>query len=289
VTTHIDISPFSLLPSGIAKDIRTRQITVAEVVKFAEVHPAMEERATTEFLNTIQKPESFSDSQLWTAQDRRLMLMWVWLQTTDDTTRPVSYDCNHCSQKHAWRQDYRELASKYRPIQGKPEREISVTVGDVTISCISKPHFGADMMDLEVIRHRRDRLCKTDKDGNYIMPDPDSPEGMRWRVQNAEYLVRLMAYQLYFPGHEKLTAEERRAASFEKVSALPAPLFTALSKANVEAQREMEHGLPSVLVDGQLNLIMPPHVCPVKAKEGAERSTVLHTPFRYVDYLPNLH
>jgi len=258
--------PVFTLASDPQKKIHFREATVADVMDFTGIDEGHDEEVTTLFLNKIQLPENYVDSVTWTADDRRLALFWYWVNTSQDATVPISYECDHCGEKHTFLLNMNDLIAGYRPIQGKAEREIEFDGETITVH----PLNGADMEALELKRLALEEIAaeKGENSGEY-----------------RKKLAQIRLLQFLFSICDARDADRLKAMQ-EKVLKLPERKFVDLVEQTAEKLNEMEHGLKSEYVNGEIFLLTPPHKCPKKGKE--DFSTRLRVPFRSNDYIPSI-
>jgi len=232
------------LPSNPSIKITLKEATVSDCLDFADLDPDHEEEVTTLFLNRLQDKATFVDCSTWTGEDRRFGLFWYWLHTTDDTEVAITYDCGYCGGTHTYLQDYRKLAEGYASITGLPEREFEFEDKRITV----KPLVGTAMEALESLR------------------------------------MSVTGRRIY----KELMNIERVALSTgiarTEIDGMKVKAFKELQELTETAMMDMSHGLESDQVDGQISLILPPHICP-EVKEGKTRVRVL---FRADDWIPAL-
>ncbi|WP_035258978.1 hypothetical protein [Desulfatirhabdium butyrativorans] len=248
----MNLPPFSL-PSNPIKKITLREATVADALDFCDADPRLEEQLTTLFLNRVQLKDGHVDSRAWTMDDRRLALYWYWLHTVDDTSVEMSYDCDHCGNRHRISYDMRKLADGYQQIKGKCEREIVWNGERVMV----RPLTGADAESLEQMR---------------MMDNADS-QGRKSRIRLAA-LARCLFFLSIKPGEDRIDANEKKILGFS-VSQLE-----KLSGMVAEKMLEMAHGLTTDIEDGVISLVVSVQ-CPEK-----EATTLLRVPFRGFASIP---
>lgn len=263
-------APFSL-PSKPTQKVLIREATTAEALDFCDVLPEHEEALTTKFLNTIQDKESFTDSQQWTAEDRRLALFWYWLHTTEETFVSLEYECPHCNGTHKHEFDMRELADGYQEITGMASRDIVFEDRKLLIA----PLTGLHMEELENMR-----LALSVENEN-------SPWAEK---KKAEIRFHKLKFALSMADDHEKSSYKRDAALNNWLRELPETKYQALQEKVGEALQSMVHGLQSKITDdGKIMLRSPLHVCPtIKAKENKEVTTELLLPFRHYIRIPRV-
>lgn len=254
------LPPFSL-PSVPAKKITLREATVEDCIDFAGVARSHEEEITTLFLNRLQDKATFVDAKTWTAEDRRFGIFWYWVHTVKDPEVPTAYVCGHCKQRHTYLSDYRKIVEGYRPIQGLPERDI--TVGDQRF--IVRPLNGSDVEALEMAWLELDVI--KNKNGE----------------DSGEYRKRETGIRL-----ERICRAIGRTSADDEaqVKAMSMIEYDELTVEVESALDEMKHGLEMDYIEGAPCLLLPPHQCPNTI--GKEATTRVWVTFRYFDYVPEI-
>jgi len=193
-------------------------------------------------------------------------LFWYWVNTSPDATVPISYECDHCGEKHTILLNMNDLIAEYKPIQGKAEREFEFDGETITVH----PLNGADMEALELERLVLEEIAveKGESSGEY-----------------RKKLAQIRLFQFLYSVCAARDNSKLKAAQ-EKILKLPERTFVDLVKKTAEKLTEMEHGLKSEYVNGEIFLLTPPHKCPKKGKE--DFSTRLRVPFRSNDYIPSI-
>ena len=255
------ITPFNL-PSDPQKSIHLREATAGDAIDFCDINENCEEAATSLFLNTVQKKETFYDSKLWTGEDRRFALLWYHLHAEkDNTVLPVTYDCHWCGKEHTCNIDLKEFADEYTEIKGKAERDFVFEGEKVSV----RPLNGADLETLEVEQMALNEALseKGEKSGEY-------------RKQRARIKLKKLIMGVTFSGLAD-EEKEKKILSFE-VNKLKRFLYEVGARL-----ADMRHGLLTEYEDGRIYLITPPQACPEK-----EEKTRIRVPFRVSEYIPEL-
>ncbi|MBF0121721.1 MAG: hypothetical protein HQK79_23065 [Desulfobacterales bacterium] len=251
--------PHFTLPSNPAKKIQLREANVSDCIDFAEIDESHEEEVTTLCLNRLQTPETFYDASLWTAQDRRFAIFWYYIHTESDTQAEWLYDCDHCKKQHKQAIDLKVLADGYKPITGLPYREIEFEGEKIIV----KPLSGKDMEDLE-----NSRLVLNNKEE--LKPNV-------YRRSLAELRILELMKSIDFGGLDEKAKEE-------KIKNFSMRQFYDLAEKASGKLIELQHGLDSIVSDGKIYLLLPPHECPEKKGEV----TRLRVTFRNSEYIPRL-
>ncbi len=261
---HIPAFP---LPSRPQTEIKFRMPDVADAMHYSDAQPEYEEATATEYLNAMQQGE-VNDSALWTVQDRRTALWWIYINSRTDTVTTFTYNCGHCGELHHYDCDLRDLAETAELLTEEPERYVTVPVKGVPTRWILRPIDGRGICMLEKMR--------------VMLPPQDSPE-----YDAAVRHMRIAELALH-------TALEDDPADFEEAANrrfdIIKPMATDLEfvplVANIQLmQRELRHGLSMNIERGAVSLVLPPHNCESEGKE--ERATQLLIPFRPGVFIPN--
>lgn len=258
------------LPSNPNKELRFRPHTVEESLEYGDATAETEEEFTTRYLNTVQIGEP-SNSALWTVQDRRAALYWIWMNTRMKHGHSLSYTCGHCNQLHQHTFDMKDLGAELNLLQVPPFIEVTIPVNGQPVDWILKPLDGRSMERLQGMYNR--------------LPPKGSPTYLN-ELKNVRLVEIVLQTQL---------KNEEEHDDFEQAGEKRYALIKTMEEytefvplvASVRAMQEsLRHGLPIIIQDGQPMLYAPPHVCPVRAKEGSTLTTRLYFPFRTIKYLP---
>lgn len=259
--------PEFTLPSNPAVTVRMREALVSDALDFCDVAEGCEEVVTSLFLDRLQDKASWDDPRKWTGQDRRFVLYWYWLHTEKDLDIPLSFDCPVCGKRHTALVDGRSLAEKYRTITGKPERDIECDGDTVTVH----PLLGADLEELEGLRLAIQAEAETHGENS-------RQAGLaRARMAVSEFVLSIRFAS-------ESAQNNARKYREHKIETMTMAEFYDLAEKVRAAQVEMEHGIESVVKDGQVYFLTPSVRCPEEDKEGPR----LRLPFRYLDYIPRI-
>lgn len=261
-------APFNL-PSNPSIKIKLREATVKEVMDFSDVMPEHEEALTTLFLNTVQDPASFVDSKKWTGDDRRLGLFWYSIHTIKNTAMSVPYECPQCQKTHHYQFDLRDLADHYQAIQGKPLRDLTVNNQLIRV----RPHDGHA---LEILEEKRLMLAGI---------SDDNPKARRLK---SEIKIEEMLYWTDLTSDLEQDDYKRTHSRRLWLYAQKESSYQRLYQAVTAALEEMEHGLRSTTVDGQLMLLSPEIDCPELAAGEKGVATALRLRFRDFRHIPRI-
>ena len=256
------------LASKPAHQVIMREATTAESLDFCDVVAEHEEVLTTKFLNTVQDKESFSDSREWTADDRRLALFWYWIHTTEDTFVELPYLCSWCNKEHVHGFDMRDLAGGYQEIKGLAMRDVEFEGRKLVVSPLNGTH-------MELLEQMRFGL------------QPENKGTPAYERQSAQIRLSMLQGSISLSDdHEKVQRKRDKALSDWMLN-LPASKFTKLKGVVDKLLSEMQHGLPSKIVDGKIMLKSTPHVCPTMI-DGKEVITELLVSFRDYSRIPRI-
>ncbi|MDE1465092.1 hypothetical protein [Spartinivicinus poritis] len=250
-------------PSQPELTIRLREATVKDMLAIADTQPELEEHITTEYLNQLQAPETYSDARQWTGDDRRLAVYWYALHTLPDTQMTLDYTCPRCDKALSYRLDCRDLADSSTTLKGKPYRE-AVFKGEVLHI---KPLTGKALEQLEHIK---------------LALHPLDNHTAEYRHKKAELPLSEITYCLDFV---ELNLEGD--AKKQWLLQLTASEFTQLKQLISEKLAELQHGLPSVMHEGQLQLTTQVPSCDCETQKNNDELT-LFFPFRDYFQLPDI-
>lgn len=252
-------------PSKPDETVRLREATVSDAIDFSDVDGDHEEKATTLFLERVQDKATCSNPSKWTAEDRRFALFWYWLHTAKDLEVPMTFECDHCGEKHTVLVGMSKIAEEYQPISGKPERDLLFDGTPIIVS----PLDGDAMTEIENMRINRDGAIE--EHGENSGP-----------ARQYETKLRMLSFlrSISIDGKSKEDTEHW-------LLGLTTTEFAALFGRVSEAISSMKHGLPSTVEDFRIMLITPPIQCEVK-KEDKDATTRLTFPFRAFNYIPRI-
>jgi hypothetical protein len=256
-----------------------RAPTVADYRAFVGMSSRLEEMVTTQYLNQIQIADRYPnkevlDSALWSCEDRRTALYWIFMNTRDNTIIEQAYLCQHCKKQHARQLDLVDLGAYF--IQTKHSMREKLVVANVKDGFI-QPLRGNAMEHLEQLRNLRDDHKE------------DSPE---WCLAHTDLRIYELSWALVFNDDDKtLSLDEQATARYNYLLTLEADSkFKQVAAQVRHALSAMRHGLMSEYLDGETRLVTPPHKCPnSEEQEGSEiKETILLLPFLYHYFLPTL-
>jgi len=302
------IAPLQLA-SDPTRTITLRNPTMADVFGVAEVSIFQEEAATTLWLNRLQPSDSFYDSKLWTADDRRLLLFWLFIHTHKDTRITLAFECP-CGETHTDIVDMRKIGEEYSSINGRPEREFEFSGEPM----ITRPLSGADAEELELLRgpiaeyqHFRADLARAAENAasrngpgskQYSIASgrleafdkSHGPTSTKYRKARTSTDFMAFVMMTDFAGDDEHDPETRRRNRHRRLSEMGLSEVSELRGIVDEKQAEMLHGLPSQVIDGKIYLLSPDMRCkndnPQIREEVGSVPVRLPFPFRNIDYFP---
>ena len=268
------ITPFPL-PSNPSHIIRFLAPTVADSLDFCSLRQDMEESATTEYLTQLQGGE-VSDPALWTAQDRRTALWWIFVSVSDDTTLSYNYECQHCGERHYTDIDLVDLDDGVITLNAPPYVVGEVMCNDIPLPARFHPLDGRAVTHLEVKRLELDGL----------------EENQAKRLK-AEIKVLETVHSFTLDMHKDKTWEEATQLKLDMVMAMDRENeYRPLVAKCLLAAEELRHGLKTITKDGVVEVLSPPLRCESdQFKEGAEEqrpATVLLMRFRAHNFIPEI-
>lgn len=271
------VPPFPL-PSNIKKVVYFRVPTVDDALTFAELSPEQEEMNTTQYLNQIQDTskqggETF-DSALWTGEDRRTALWWIFISTREYPEITVSYHCEHCQEDHYVDINAHTLADTSTAFDVLPEHTFDARVGGRLVKGVSVTPLNGKSCE----------LLEMTAEGV-----KSYPENTKERKQ-AEFSFKLsqVAHQVTFPDQpddEKLAYQYK----IDQIRKMAVDTEFRSFFANVEIGiRKQQHGLLTRYSDGQYMLVAKHDNCPVAIEKGEDHSKLLLVPFRANHFIATL-
>lgn len=268
------IPPFPL-PSQPKVKIQFRSPTVADSLELCGIRKEMEEAATTDYLRQLMTGDG-PDPELWTAQDRRTALWWIFIAINDDTRLSYSYECAHCGETHLTDIDLADLDDGILTLTGDPYIEDEISIGGEVLQARFHPLDGRAVTHLE--EKRLELFAADDEQTKRI---------------KAEIKVLEVVHSFSLQKLNELSWEDATAAKLEIVRNMDRMReFQPLVARCLLAAEELRHGLPVEITEGVVSLVSPPLFCESKAKEAADHepvpATVLLLRFRPIDFIPTL-
>lgn len=289
------------LPSNPSQTVKLRKPTMAEVIDFSGFDPAKTEKAITLYLNTVQEKDAYSDSALWTGDDRLTVLYWAMIHQNQETLSTFEYGCK-CGRRHSATIDMIELGNGYRKITGAPERDTEFDGEKITV----RPLLGKHLEELENIRFPLDEYeykmdsLKTRLESLKSIHGPDSDEYWSqmdeidafkrrkgpcagWYHQLIRRLeILTVAFSIDFLEDNELDPDKRRRKKETRLEKMDYDRFASLAETVSQKIDEMDHGLNSSISQGRL-WVVTRVACP----EGEEvNETSIRLPFRISSVIP---
>lgn len=240
------------LPSNPSKKIVFRGPTVADSLDFCDLRPELEEQATTDYLNQLQEGPR-DDAALWTAQDRRTALWWIFVSTSSDTTLAYTYECQHCGESHHVDIDLVDLDDQVVMLDGSAYQEGEIRVNGEFKPARFHPMDGRAMVHLEGLRQERD------------YSEPAKQKRLSAEIKVAEVLHSFTLLEWAdLPWEEALAKKRELVTQMDRESE-----YKPLVAQCLLAAAELRHGLAVEIRDGRVDLVSPPLPCENHgAKEG---------------------
>lgn len=258
------------LPSNPFTEIIFRSPTVSDSMEYIDISPEDMERVTTQYLNALQVG-ALNDSGLWTQQDRRTALWWIFVNSRDDAYLTYTYDCGHCGKVHHADVDMSELGETITLLTVPPFVECSIPVEGVPTNWKICPLSGRDAEVLERIRFTLPE--STDKGFHAAMTQLRLSE------------LALMTRTDTDPDDYTLAADHR----LEMIKRMHlGHEFPALVARIQLMTRDLKHGLDMEVSNLGVRLQLPLQPCK-EIKEGeAPKFTNLRAPFLNSEFIARL-
>ena len=272
--------PTLKLPSN-GKNVTFRASTVQDCIDYCDLNDDLDESTATEYLNRLQVGD-IQDSALWTAQDRRLALWWIFVCTSPDTSVTYTAPCAHCDKEHVYVFDLADLDDEAKSLAIKPYFDDKLTFDGQERKIRFKPYDGQAMMNMEQARLERDYHPK------------DSKEYQR---AHAHLKTLEVVHSFEFKDADKsLSFDEQADEKLKAVYTMERTTeFAELVAASIAAHKKLEHGLNCTFKDGQIFAVSPPMPCEDEQavkKTKASGGTVAHTrlllPFQSKLFIPSI-
>lgn len=241
--------------------------TVRDCMALSDIDPDLDEAATTWYLNHMQDKEKQNgliyDSELWTGEDRRTALWWMYLSTNEDST--VSYQFKVNDVERYIDIDLRSLGDTATTLSIKPEIDISFQSGSETIHGLVKPLNGKALVEIELTANVRKKF------------DPESKE---YRKLSNKIAVQELVYSLVLNNEPDDKPEKYR---YELIMNMPIEEnFRSLVATVIDAKRKLTHGIATTYIDGSYLL-----VADIELEEGKGGQPIMF-PFSSSFFIPTL-
>ncbi len=262
------------LPSRPEIEIQFRMPTVADAMAFCDISDTYEERTTTSYLNQMQEGE-INDSQLWTAQDRRTALWWIFSSSRIDCVVTYSYKCAFCGEEHYYDLDLRELDQYATLLDREPYIEgVEIPVNGEIYEWRFVPLNGIAMENLEIMRA--------------LLPEDRNSKEYKDAAANVRLWEYIYQTELFHDIDPDFQAKANRRYDLIKSMSIDTEFKQLIARIKT-ARDLLVHGLEIEFDQGVPRLVSPPHYCTKADKEEADRpSTRLLIPFRNHEFFPDL-
>lgn len=277
--------PTIKLPSS-GLPVRFREATLADCLNYCDLNEAFDETLATEYLNSVQDGD-VKDSALWTAQDRRLALWWIFICTSKETSIGYEYECKHCGESHLQLLDLLDLDNEATSLTIEPFFDDKMIFNGVERSIRLHPYDGRAMTHMEALRIERDSYPLDSKEY--------AKEDARLKLYEIAHSFDFMPAKSSFFDLMKKKDEPQSfdEALNEKYAAITSmsrisefPLLVAATKA---AHEKLKHGLNMTVIDGKSHIVSPPMPCETKKDDKGEAMvTRLLIPFRCSVFIPTV-
>lgn len=266
----MQIPPFPL-PSRASTVIEFRTPTVEDGLMFCDLNEHQEESNTTRFLNHMQdtSKQPLNDSGLWTGEDRRTALWWIFISTHDSGSVPFSYECS-CGETHYLDLNMPELMETTTALLKLPESTVTVFVKGEAKSAKVSPMNGYALEHVEMLRNELESF------------DEDSIEH---KIAANDLAITELAHCLTFDVQPEDSAE---ALDYKIALIKSMYLNTEFRDAFVKVEkllRESRHGLLCKYEQGRFYLVATIDECPTLVEKGGMATKTLLLPFHHNQFI----
>lgn len=273
----MQIPPFPR-PSNMTDVVHFRVPNVSDALAFCNLSEEQEEMHTTQYLNQIQDKEKqggvVKDSALWTGEDRRTALWWVFIATHRLPEVTVSYFCQHCQDDHYINVNLPDLADTATALKSIPEHTFDAHIaGEVIKGVKVHPLTGLGCENVEMMRSKM------------LAHDEGTPE---YKLAQHQLHITEIANAVTFPDEP---SEIQDAVDYKVSKLLSMALDTEFRSfvANVESGlRKQRHGLMMRYENGRYMLVAEHDNCDKAIENGEGQSKLLLIPFRANDFIATL-
>lgn len=273
----MQIPPFPR-PSNLTDIVHFRVPNVSDALSFCNLSEEQEEMHTTQYLNQIQDKEkqggAVKDSALWTGEDRRTALWWIFIATHRLPEVTVSYFCQHCQEDHYVNIHLPDLAETATAVKAIPEHSFdAVIAGEVVKGIKVRPLNGAACENVESMRSQMLAYEKGSKE---------------YTLAQHKLHITEIANAVVFPDEP---SDLQEAVDYKVSQLLSMALDTEFRSlvANVEmGLRKQRHGLMMRYEDGRYMLVAEHKNCEKAVESGEGKSKLLLIPFRPNDFIATL-
>lgn len=279
------VIPTIKLPSN-GRAVRFREATISDCLKYCDLNEAFDESLATEYLNSIQEGE-VSDSALWTAQDRRTALWWVFICTSKETSIGYEYQCQHCGEMHLQLVDLIDLDDEATSLNIDPFFDEKMMFNGVERDIRLHPYDGRAMVHMEALRLELSGYRQGSAD--YIKTEA------RLKIYEVAHSFDFLPakkgfFELKPKQEQEKTFEEALSEKFDAITSMSrVNEFPALVASVKAAHEKLQHGLNMTVIDGTAHIISPPMPCEIKTDDKGEAMvTRLLIPFRCSVFVPTV-
>ncbi|KYP93966.1 hypothetical protein WB60_02140 [bacteria symbiont BFo2 of Frankliniella occidentalis] len=265
----MQFKPFPL-PSRPLTEITFRAPTVRDSMEYIDIPDYETEKTTTKYLNALQVGE-LNDSALWTQQDRRTALWWIFVNSRDNAYLTYQYGCGHCNDFHFADVDMSELVENLTVLNVPPVIECVIPVEGERITWKLVPLDGRSAEMLEYM--------------NFQLPQPGEQgyEAALTELRLAE--LALMTRTDSDPVDYKEAADHRLALINRMELGHEFPALVARIQMMV---RDLKHGLDMEVEKKGVRLNLPKQACKATEKGEPPRYTALRAPFRNSEFISRI-
>lgn len=254
-------------PSNSSLVTTFKQPNVEESLSFLGLNPDLEEKITTDYLNTLLvETSAHKNTEKWTTGDRRTALWWIFINIMPESELTFSYECEHCGSVHIEDINLMMLDEEVTTHKRLPELTTKLSFIGRTMSVTAKPLDGEAAAMLE--DYRLDLLDAIEQE------DALQEQSIKANMKIVEVALSIEVEQLDIDQKIKL------------INALTIPEVMKLFSFVESAKQELRHGLHTQLTDGKCQIVSPPLVCQSDDGEKEGVSSRLLINFRSIDFIP---
>lgn len=253
-------------PSNASLVTTFKQPNVEETLSFLDLNPDLEEKITTDYLNTILvETTAHKNTAKWTAGDRRTALWWIFINIMPESELTFSYQCEHCNSVHIEDINLMMLDEEVTTHKKLPELTTKMSFNGRIMSVTAKPLDGEAAAMLE--DYRLDLLEALEQE------DELQAQSIRANMKVLDVALSVDVEQLDIDQKVKL------------INTLTIPEVMKLFAFVESAKQELHHGLHTQLTDGKNQIVSPPLLCQSDDnKEGVSSRLLIN--FRSLDFIP---
>lgn len=258
------------LPSQPFVEVIFRSPTVRDSMEYIDIQPFDTEKVTTKYLNALQVGE-LNDSGLWTQQDRRTALWWIFVNSRDSAYLTYQYECGHCKDFHFADVDMSDLSQGYSVLEVPPAIECEIPVEGNPVKWQLVPLDGRSAEMLEYMK--------------YQLPEVGS-EGYD------SALTELRIAELALMTRTQGDPEDYKSAADHRMDMIKRmDLNSEFSPLVARIQlmtRDLKHGLDMDVEKTGVFLNLPQQSCKKTKKGEPQFFTALRAPFRNSEFISRI-